>query len=261
MKLKWKEVAPAVLSVLAVAGVVATAVTAALSTPKAEEALKKAEEEKGELKPQEKIVAAGRYYVPTAIIASATVLCIAGANGMSKKNQAMLTTAYPLLEKAYKEYKTSVKEVFGQEGHEKVVQNMAEKAEKANPVQIFSCGAFNTSNLDPDSEDPDVMRTFFDVYSQRYFESTLAKVIEGEYHYNRNMALGKFNAINELYDFWGIKHIDGGDEMGHAFDYGNDFCWLDFNHQLMHITGSDGEDMEVIAIDMLYDPTIPLDYE
>ena len=107
-----KRNASTILSVLGVAGVIATTVTAVKATPKAMEFVKKAEKEKGEkLSKWEKVNVAGVAYIPTALVGTATIACILGANLVSRRQQATLMSAYALLDRSYKEYKNKANEL------------------------------------------------------------------------------------------------------------------------------------------------------
>lgn len=258
-KSSFKKASPTILCIAAIGGVILTAISAAKAAPKAKEELEKAKEEKGDkLSTVEKAVIVGKEMAPTIIIGSATILCMVGCNGLNRRNQALLATAYPLLERTYKEYKDEVKRIFGEEGHQKVMEGIAEKKVKCNPPRLYAPGGFSTSELGiDDTEEPEIVRTFYDTFSQRCFESTLSNVLQAEYHVNRNINLGKFVAVNEWYDFLGIDGIENGDEMFWWQDLDNEFTWLDFNHYLGHL--EDG--MEVVFIEACYDPTIPMEDE
>ena len=45
------------------------------------------------------------------------------------------------------------------------------------------------NSLDFDEHDPDENRLFYDEYSRRYFESSVSRVLQAEYHLNRNFVM------------------------------------------------------------------------
>lgn len=95
------------------------------------------------------------------------------------------------------------------------------------------------------------VRTFYDCFSGRYFESTLSKVLQAEYHLNRNFALGGlYVEVNNFYELLGIAPIDRGKVLG--WDCAEDIVWIDFNHY--KATLDDG--MEVYYIEMMIDPQV-----
>lgn len=83
-----------ILSFVAVAGVVATAITSANATPKAVRALDTAKLNKGEeeLTKIEKVKTVLPVYLPTIITGTATVVCILGSNVLNQRTQASLST-------------------------------------------------------------------------------------------------------------------------------------------------------------------------
>lgn len=82
--------------------------------------------------------------------------------------------------------------------------------------------------------DPSEKILCYDSYSKRYFESTMAAVLNAVYHINRNLQLRGDATINEFYEFLGIDGIEFGDEiiwdMNDLMEGG--IMWLDFeNHR------------------------------
>ena len=69
-----------------------------------------------------------------------------------KRQQAALTSAYALLNDSYNNYKDKLKELYGEEAHQKIVDAIA--AEKAKDVYITSTGLVRNSSLDFDEHDP-----------------------------------------------------------------------------------------------------------
>lgn len=254
--MKLKQITPTILAIASVFGLGATVYFAVKETPDANENLNRAKENKhDELSKADTTVILVKSYKKTAIFGVATVACIIGSNVSNKRNQALLATAYPVLEQSYKEYKDKVKEVLGLDAHQKVMDEIAKDHVDHKKRYISAPGCFMSSNLDveDDLEEPEVIRTFYDAYSQRYFESTLQDVIQAEYHINRNFTLGKAVSLNEWYDFLGIPPVkDGDDKFWMINDDG--IFWIDFDHHTAEI-----DDMEVIVIDMVYGPELSLE--
>ena len=234
---KLKRYLPTILSAGACVGVIFTAVASSKAAVKAE----KEETKAGKVK----------CYIWTAIIAGTTIVCIVGSDRINRKRQAGLLAAYALLEKRFREYQTGVKEVLGDDAHQQVVDHIVKS--ECTPPDIWvanfvgEIGELIPSNL----EDKDLTRTFYDLRSKRYFESTLARVIQAEYYINRDMNLGKFITLNDMYSYFGLEGVPGGDDVG--YDVCDDYYWIDFNHKL--VTLDDG--MEVIGIEVAFDPAEP----
>ena len=114
-KLFLRRNSPTILTFLGAAGVVATSIAAAKATPKAMALLEKTKEEKGEeLTKLEMVKVAGPAYIPAVAIGASTIACIFGANALNKKTQASIMSAYALLNTSYKQYKSKVKELYGE---------------------------------------------------------------------------------------------------------------------------------------------------
>ena len=229
-------------------GVVATSVMAVKATPKALQLLEKAKEEKGEeLTKMEVVNVAGRSYIPTVIVGASTVACIFGANILNKHQQAALMSAYALLDSSFKEYKDKVKELYGEETHQNIVNSiMVEKADDMYISNEYLCSNCDLAVEAHDSEP----KIFYDEHSGRFFESTIEQVMSAEYHLNRNYILRGYSYLNEFYEFLGIEETDYGSVLGWA-PTDDGMYWIEFNHR--KLTMDDGT--EYYVIEMPFEPT------
>ena len=227
-----------ILTVVGAAGVIATTVTAVKATPKALMLMEQATEEKGEeLTKLEKIKVAGPAYIPSVVLGISTLACIFGANTLSKRNQASLMSAYALLDRSYKDYRTKVDELYGKEAGEQVRAGIAkDKYEEEESRQL---------------EEGKLL--YYDFYSGRYFEATPNDVKNAEYNLNRALMLDDCVYLNEWYTFLGIETLE------HGLDFGWSTCanydmywqsWIDFHHEKVEM--DDG--MECIIISFNQDP-------
>ena len=116
-----------ILSFVAVAGVVATAITSANATPKAVRALDTAKLNKGEeeLTKIEKVKTVLPVYLPTIITGAATVVCILGSNVLNQRTQASLSSAYAIVDQSYRDYRNKVKELYGEETDNRIIEAIA----------------------------------------------------------------------------------------------------------------------------------------
>ena len=243
---KFTKALPTVLSIVSVVGLTATVVTAVRATPKAVKILEEREAEKGEkLTAKETVKATWKCYVPAAAIGVGTAVCILGANALNRKTQVSLASAYALVSNAYGKYKGKVVELYGKEAHDKIVSSIA--AEKSNAMPITAGSFIKNSCLDFDEKEEEML--FYDVFSGRYFTSTMSKVLQAEYHLNRNYVLAGGVEINQFYDFLGISRVDGGDTVGWSC-YDGEIQWIDFDHN--KTTTDDG--LEVHTIEMIFEP-------
>lgn len=249
-----RKYSPVALSCVASVGVVVTAVVAVKATPKAVVLIHADSRRNHDGDPyaytkKEAVASAWKCYIPAVTLGASTIACIMGANALNRRQQAALTSAYALLSSSYKEYKEKLKELYGEEAHDAIIDSIA--SEKCKDVSISAPAGWYMSSLDfGEGMEPEITRTFYDSFSQRYFETTIAKVIEAEYHLNRNFMFAGTIPLNDFYEFLGLEKTELGDTVGWSSVNG-DIYWIDFNHH--RITLEDG--MEIYIIDMVFEPT------
>ncbi len=234
-KICLKRASPTILSCLATAGVVATAVVAVRATPKALRLLEEARREKGdELSKVECVIAAGSKYVPAAVIGISTIVCIFGANTLNRKQQASLTSAYMMLHNYHKEYRDKLVQMHGQDTDVQI----------RNAIAREHCD-YHQIGLDA----PDGKVIFYDELSGESFLRYEREVMDAEYHLNRNFVLRGYAALNEFYEFLGLPKTEYGDTVGWSTADG--YCWIDFEHRL--ISQDDGG-TDIYVIDVIFPP-------
>lgn len=251
-----KKYSPVALSCAASVGVIVTVVTAIKATPKAVELVKADSRKNHNGDPyaytrKEAFMSAWKCYIPTAAFGLSTIACIMGANALNSRKQAALTSAYALINQSYKEYKDKLKELYGEEAHNAIVDSIV--SEKCKDVFLYASDWAGYSCLDFGEDTaayPEIVRTFYDSFSQRYFETTISKVIQAEYHLNRNFMFKGVIPLNDFYKFLGLEKTEFGETVGWSSCNG-DIYWIDFNHH--KLTLEDG--MEIFVIDMVFEPT------
>lgn len=252
MRLFVKRNASTILTGLGCIGVVATTIMAVKATPKALRLIEEAETKKGEkLTKWEKTRIAVPTYVPSVLIGLSTLACVVGSNILNQKAQASIISAYALLDQSYKDYRRKLKELYGKETDQEILNAIAiEKAED----QYISAEYFAT-NCDLSTEEHSIRpKIFYDEYSKRFFETTIEQVMTAEYHLNRNYVLRGYSVLNELYDFLGLEPTDAGSIMGWApLDEG--MYWIEFNHRKAEL--EDGT--EFYILEMPFEPRIDYD--
>lgn len=248
---KAKKNSNVLLAIVGSVGVVATGWLAAKTTPKAIKLIDSKKDELGvdHLDSKEVVETVWKCYLPTFTVGAVTIGCVIGSAVLSKNQQIALTGAYALTAESYSRYQNKVKELLGTEVHNEVVDAIVK--EKAKDVHLYCPGCISDNcSLDVcETESPEIVRTFYDAFSDRYFESTLSRVIEAEYHFNRNFIMRGGASVNELYEFLGLDGVTGGEKIGWGVD--DELYWVDFNHRLTKL--DDG--MEVFVLDMVYVPT------
>lgn len=242
---RLRRSSPTILTIFGVVGVVSTAATAVRATPKALRLIKvkKDELKTDKLTPMELVQTTWRCYIPSALIGAGTIACIVGIGVMDKRNQAALASAYAMLSESYKQYRQAAKKVYGEDADNKIHAEMAIDAKVSSSdwgYQVYN------KDMDPESE----QLLFYDLASKKYFTTTMAAVLNAQYHVNRNLAIRGDCSLNEYLSFLGVDGVDKGDEMG--WDITNmiedmDSYWLDFDNQRAVL--EDG--LECITIDTM----------
>lgn len=241
--------ASTILTFLGGAGVVGTAVLAVRATPKALALVEEAEAEKGEkLTTWETVKTAGPAYIPAVVTGASTMACIFGANVLNKHQQAALASAYALIDNAYKEYKGKLKELYGEEAHNNIMDALV--VEKAEEMRIanYNLTSYCDLSVEDGTSEP---RLFYDEYANRCFESTIERVMNAEYHINRNFVLKGYVTLNEFYEFLGLTPTEYGSTVGWSID--DEMYWIDFNHRKTLI---DDDTLEVLSIETPFGPTV-----
>ena len=246
IQLFLKNNSSTILTCMGAVGAVVTTVMAVKATPKAIRLLEAKKEEKGkELTKWETVKTAGPVYIPSVLLGVTTLTCIFGAEVLNKRQQAALTSAYGLLDQSYRTYKRKVDELYGEEAGEKVRESIAkDEYEEADEKPEVSEGK----------------QLFYDFYSNRYFESTIADVIWAEYEVNRALATYGGIGLNEFYNLLDLEELPEYREIGWAAGQISETYWeywIDFDHEKTTID----DDLECIIIHMPIEPLMGyLDY-
>ena len=242
-KLFFKRNSATILTCVGGVGVVATAVMAVKATPKALQVIEQAREEKQEdLTKLEIVEVAGPAYIPAIITGAATLICIFGANVLNKRQQVAVMSAYALLDRSYKEYRNKVDELYGKEVNTHIKKKIAEDKYEETDISV--------------SDDKEL---FYDMFSERYFEATMADVIKAEYEINKKLTQWGGAHLNEFYELLNIPAIEGGTLLGWsegsmmAETWGK---WLDFTHE--KVVMDDG--LECYIVEMSVDPMMDYEY-
>lgn len=213
---------PTILTVMGAIGVVTTAVLAAKATPKAlaiieENRYKYVEGAKPphKLKPVDYVRLTWKEYLPAALMCSATISCIFGANSIHWQRTAAISSIYSITETAFKEYQAKVIQTLGEKKEEKIREEIAEDRLKANPASqavIYSTG--------------DGTWLCYDSLSGRYFRSDIEKLRKVENAFNKTLRSEMWLSLNELYSDMGLEPIDIGNEAGWDVDTMMEFVFM-----------------------------------
>jgi hypothetical protein len=243
-KLHLKRASPTILTCIGAAGVVATAVMAARATPKAMELcemlrLYKVKNDEDEPSRAEYVKAAGPAYIPAALVGVATISCIFGANAISRRQTAAITSAYMLLDSAYREYRDKAKQALGEDAAAQIRELIAKDKYEIGEYDFTESGE---------------RQVFYEEFYGKFFERSKEEVLSAEYHFNRNFKLRGYATLNEFYEFLSLPKTELGEALGWSLGAGEEFygySWVDFEHR--KVTLDDG--LECLTIEMPFAPT------
>lgn len=147
-----RKYSPVALSCVASAGVVVTAIAAAKATPRAvalvyADSRKKHDGDPYAYTKKEAFIAAWKCYIPAVAFGASTIACIMGANALNRRQQAALTSAYALVQSSYKEYKDKLKELYGEEAHNAIVDSIAKESARTSVSLLMEVGTILLSIL------------------------------------------------------------------------------------------------------------------
>ena len=235
-----------ILTVLSAAGVAGTAYLSGKAAVKAEKELETLGKE-APLKEKAKVLAP--IYIPTAAAGTATILCMFGANGLNRKQQASMLAAGALIEKTYKKYRDKAEEFFGENFIEKeFAKDVPQEVETEDGKKLYYY------NYLEDGEIPE------ERYNG-YFNAVPEQVWDAKYELNRTFrfrcAHGRngYVTLNEFFKLLGRDPIECGDNLGWSEDLATEYygyIWIDV--EIDEVTLDDG--MVVNVITTPFPPTI-----
>ena len=221
---------PEILTGIGIAGMITSTVLAVKATPKAvalieerkeeinkhqfnknieQDASLKNHKELEKLDFKETVKTVWKCYVPSAVVATASIACLVGASSVHVKRNAVLATAYQLSEAAATEYKNKVVETIGAKKEEAIRDSINKDRIEKNPVannQVFLTEKGNT--------------LCYDHTSGRYFKSDIDKINKAINEINRRINQSFYVSLNELYEELGLDGTALGDELGWNSDMG-----------------------------------------
>lgn len=243
----FKKYGPTVLSCVASAGVIGTAILTYRARPKIEQLLEDVDEDNVHYK-KDLAIGLVKVCIPPVTVGAGTIACIMGANILNKRQIASLVGSYALLAKSFDKYIEKSNEIFGEDTCDKIADAIA--VETAKDMNLTSTGICSRCTTVPLADMGD-KRLFYDRFSDRFFESTMENVLSAEYHLNRNFVLNGFNSLAEYFDFLGIDVRKGDENLGWSI-WNNDIFWIDFSHRISEL--DDGT--EYVTIEMPFEPWI-----
>lgn len=241
-----------ILAGVGVAGTVTTAYLTGRATFKAAEIIEKKEkelvakridegvsEEKAseyKLTRFEKIKLVWRHYIPPGAVLVTTVTCIIVANKIASKKIAALAIASGISERALQEYKAKVVEKLGERQDTKLRDEIAQDRVNKNPPNSREIILAGTGEV-----------LCMDLYSGRYFQSTIEEIKRAENKVNYSINNFMSASLSEFYEEIGLPPTSFSDQVG----------W-NANHpveiQISAVMSPD--DRPVMAVDFVQAPTM-----
>ena len=201
-------------SILLTAG---TAIFSAVGTRKADRLMK---EEKPVTK-KDKAVIYIRSYWPAGLCFIGSTASSIFSHTITVKQIAGLTAACVAIEERFRKYRDVIKERLGEEEEKKIYISQTVDPDWGISPPL-------PTSIEGDSG----KQIFYEVYSERFFESTVEQVNHAMYHFNRNFVMRGYAFLNEWYEMLGIEPTDEGEVEGWCDavfleDYGM-APWIDF---------------------------------
>jgi len=191
---------PGILTGLAVAGTVSTAVLAAKAAFNSAGYLETNDPDANyDLKESAKEV--WRFYIPTVMSGAATITCIVAANRIGARRTAAIAAAFQLSEKLAEEYKDRVVQTLGKQKEEKMRSELA--ADRMNRTP----GADQIIIVGPET-------LFLDEMSGRFFKHEVEKVRKAVNDINFKINNDFYASLSEFYDLIGLDRTTFSDDVG-----------------------------------------------
>lgn len=230
---KLKKAAPIILSALSVIGVVGTAILSAKATAKALEQVDERDD-------------TWKCYIPTALVALATTMCIIGNGVLNRKTQASLLAAYAVLDRSYRQYRGKAKELFGEDADKKIRSSIS--VEQASPeIPEYDPKIFNAYDLDWGVDEQEKQHVFYEVVGQKMFVSTINRVRQAEQMLAHDVSEGAFKSVNDFYAYLGLEPVDGCDIIGWCVSDG--YLNIEFMHYIGEMDDGIAGKTECLVID------------
>ena len=232
---------PVILTGMAVAGTVGSAILAAKGGMQAQKELSDLEYEVAEGRADEdlltfkgKIKTTWKFYIPAGLMTGATIACVIGANSVSTRRNAAIMSAYSLTDKAFSEYKEKVVEQIGKNKEQAVRDDIAKDRLEANQPKDSSVIVVG-----------DGKTLCYDGMTGRYFQSDMQTIRKAVNDINEKCLNEAYASQNDFYRLLDLDPVVIGEEVGWRSDHLLDVSYTS------HLTG---DDVPCLSIDYLVGP-------
>lgn len=195
---------PSILTAVAVAGVVSSAVLAVKATPQALRNISEAESEHTmPLTYMDKVKLTWTCYIPALSVGVLTIAAVVGANDINMRRNAALVSVFTVTESAFKEYRTKVGETIGENKERKLRDELAQERIDRNPMTGGTVIISGNGEVD-----------CYDSLSGRYFKSDMESIRKAENDINHQVMHDGYATLNDFYHEIGIPDTEMGKIVG-----------------------------------------------
>lgn len=198
---------PEILTGLTCCGVVGTSIMSGQASVKANEELKRVEEDfkkvDEKLSWKDKIRYTWKFYIPTALMGGVTMVCAIGSNRISSNRVAAISSLYAIAEKGLKEYQDKVIETIGEKKEQTIKDEIAKDRIDRDPVTNKEVILTGSGDF-----------LCYDVMSGRYFRSTVDKIKKVQNDMNHELLTEMWISLNDVYYQLGLKGTKMGEYYG-----------------------------------------------
>jgi hypothetical protein len=151
----------------------------------------------------EKLKIAAPLFIPPVIIGTLTVASIVMSNQISAKRAAALAGAYALSEQRWADYKERVEQKLTKPKREQLETEIAEDRMNVNPPTAQEIILVGSGEV-----------LCYDMYSDRYFNSTAEKIRAGQNKINEELFQSQYASLSAFYDYVGLPPTGFSNDVG-----------------------------------------------
>ena len=166
----------------------------------------------------------------------ASIGCVAGAATYALTTQATLAGGIGIVNRAYTSYREKMREIHGEEEDRKIIEEVHKdeiRKVKSKDISISSSdisGEYSVLPKDYDASEGEML-FYIDYYDKNggvYFTSTVPKVMNAIYHFNRNGSLAISTSCHgDLIEFLGLERTKYADNLVYDYLHNDNIFWID----------------------------------